>query len=105
MIRRPPRSTLFPYTTLFRSHILLAELNVHVGAVGFQLRNLAGYFDGLRNRANLQRSVESHGRVGAYCNTGDVITFESRILDVHLIAVRYQVSDGEIASIIGTMFV
>src|SRR2546429_9987817 len=24
MIRRPPRSTLFPYTTLFRSHYLLA---------------------------------------------------------------------------------
>src|SRR2546426_1874027 len=24
MIRRPPRSTLFPYTTLFRSHLLLA---------------------------------------------------------------------------------
>src|SRR5437016_10221051 len=23
MIRRPPRSTLFPYTTLFRSHISL----------------------------------------------------------------------------------
>src|SRR2546430_16174414 len=22
MIRRPPRSTLFPYTTLFRSHVL-----------------------------------------------------------------------------------
>src|SRR2546422_10934958 len=27
MIRRPPRSTLFPYTTLFRSHHL-----VHVGS-------------------------------------------------------------------------
>src|SRR2546422_7586936 len=25
MIRRPPRSTLFPYTTLFRSSILLAR--------------------------------------------------------------------------------
>src|SRR2546425_7966058 len=25
MIRRPPRSTLFPYTTLFRSHLHLAE--------------------------------------------------------------------------------
>src|SRR3989449_10956581 len=25
MIRRPPRSTLFPYTTLFRSHLLPAE--------------------------------------------------------------------------------
>src|SRR2546422_11575500 len=24
MIRRPPRSTLFPYTTLFRSHELIA---------------------------------------------------------------------------------
>src|SRR5690349_23985447 len=26
MIRRPPRSTLFPYTTLFRSPALVAEL-------------------------------------------------------------------------------
>src|SRR5258707_10622765 len=25
MIRRPPRSTLFPYTTLFRSSIVLAQ--------------------------------------------------------------------------------
>src|SRR3712207_8534709 len=25
MIRRPPRSTLFPYTTLFRSHRLLRQ--------------------------------------------------------------------------------
>src|SRR2546430_11099104 len=25
MIRRPPRSTLFPYTTLFRSHMQKAE--------------------------------------------------------------------------------
>src|SRR5919106_6980267 len=26
MIRRPPRSTLFPYTTLFRSHLTTASL-------------------------------------------------------------------------------
>src|SRR2546428_5837968 len=25
MIRRPPRSTLFPYTTLFRSHVALSR--------------------------------------------------------------------------------
>src|SRR5258706_2702503 len=32
MIRRPPRSTLFPYTTLFRSHDLkLLPENVHWG--------------------------------------------------------------------------
>src|SRR2546430_12117380 len=29
MIRRPPRSTLFPYTTLFRSHQQLHPLRVH----------------------------------------------------------------------------
>src|SRR5256885_5308732 len=28
MIRRPPRSTLFPYTTLFRSRIRVDELHV-----------------------------------------------------------------------------
>src|SRR3712207_7824214 len=32
MIRRPPRSTLFPYTTLFRS-VVLAGLERHVSQV------------------------------------------------------------------------
>src|SRR2546422_7512492 len=30
MIRRPPRSTLFPYTTLFRSLLVLATQLVHL---------------------------------------------------------------------------
>src|SRR2546426_7511412 len=38
MIRRPPRSTLFPYTTLFRSHEVIA--------IG-HLRRAAGRFLGL----------------------------------------------------------
>src|SRR3712207_9494425 len=29
MIRRPPRSTLFPYTTLFRSHNILTKQQTH----------------------------------------------------------------------------
>src|SRR2546430_12470488 len=39
MIRRPPRSTLFPYTTLFRSpvHIQQVEQLGHVGAAQVQL--------------------------------------------------------------------
>src|SRR5437764_14119049 len=28
MIPRPPRSTLFPYTTLFRSHLVTVEVGV-----------------------------------------------------------------------------
>src|ERR1035441_976190 len=39
MIRRPPRSTLFPYTTLFRSHIAFGahrhiELEIFVARIG-----------------------------------------------------------------------
>src|SRR5258707_6871158 len=33
MIRRPPRSTLFPYTTLFRSEFLWRPIAAVVGAV------------------------------------------------------------------------
>src|SRR5256885_5621486 len=32
MIRRPPRSTLFPYTTLFRSGTPLGAQRLHAGA-------------------------------------------------------------------------
>src|SRR3712207_8890408 len=38
MIRRPPRSTLFPYTTLFRSRGLGARLADRVGGVRLQRR-------------------------------------------------------------------
>src|SRR5256886_11158783 len=34
MIRRPPRSTLFPYTTLFRSGLLLYGMSMIYGATG-----------------------------------------------------------------------
>src|SRR4051812_49644336 len=33
MIRRPPRSTLFPYTTLFRSNALLEFSRIEAGRV------------------------------------------------------------------------
>src|SRR2546430_13669885 len=39
MIRRPPRSTLFPYTTLFRSHAVFTkrrdDLRRHAGEISF----------------------------------------------------------------------
>src|SRR3989449_8349747 len=34
MIRRPPRSTLFPYTTLFRSAAYVAEVEVDLRTCG-----------------------------------------------------------------------
>src|SRR5258708_9368365 len=45
MIRRPPRSTLFPYTTLFRSHALRANRasrRVHVGVLAIERNALHG---------------------------------------------------------------
>src|SRR2546427_6078632 len=33
MIRRPPRSTLFPYTTLFRSHVARSEAAAMSGGI------------------------------------------------------------------------
>src|SRR2546422_8251215 len=46
MIRRPPRSTLFPYTTLFRSRHELddtQELNYHAIAGAIAATGFAGY--------------------------------------------------------------
>src|SRR3712207_7091066 len=41
MIRRPPRSTLFPYTTLFRSHVRLQRgLALHL--LGERAQHLRG---------------------------------------------------------------
>src|SRR3712207_8071687 len=54
MIRRPPRSTLFPYTTLFRSaqeqDVRLLELDVPVVAL-HHLHALVVVVDGDRERA------------------------------------------------------
>src|SRR5256886_3633511 len=41
MIRRPPRSTLFPYTTLFRSHFVKMAHN------GIEYGLMAAYAEGL----------------------------------------------------------
>src|SRR2546422_5323171 len=47
MIRRPPRSTLFPYTTLFRSY---AQESIALTCVG-------------RGEGNIVKQAESHGLV------------------------------------------
>src|SRR5688572_32692791 len=42
MIRRPPKSTLFPYTTLFRSHLFAERANDLVRQAGFARRTRPG---------------------------------------------------------------
>src|SRR3712207_7663874 len=59
MIRRPPRSTLFPYTTLFRSVDLLAPVEgVAVGVAG---RLDVGQGEDLARHAELPRTAGHRG--------------------------------------------
>src|SRR2546421_4120620 len=57
MIRRPPRSTLFPYTTLFRSPVVEVELHVLAvaAAVAGGPEELA--FDGMELHVEQTRRV------------------------------------------------
>src|SRR5256886_13477670 len=62
MIRRPPRSTLFPYTTLFRSVVKRSWCHGHTTAHGAHRRGAApraGQFSGRRRR---HRAGSDHGR-------------------------------------------
>src|SRR2546426_10726103 len=54
MIRRPPRSTLFPYTTLFRSLLSDAERQVYVRAF-----ERTGFTGGINWYRNLDRNWET----------------------------------------------
>src|SRR5256885_12818660 len=57
MIRRPPRSTLFPYTTLFRSAVRERTGIGLVGLVGLLLTGL-GWVGNLRAAINAVSGVE-----------------------------------------------
>src|SRR2546425_4475091 len=64
MIRRPPRSTLFPYTTLFRSHRgPLADVAVHpepLHAHAPRVEGVAQREGGVVGRAGAQARSEEH---------------------------------------------
>src|SRR3989449_10033642 len=92
MIRRPPRSTLFPYTTLFRSH-RCGELRLqHVGQRGrlggwvHRRRDLGGIvFIGLRDRAGIVQVAVGPGapedvrRVAGVLTTETVVEVEGQV--------------------------
>src|SRR3712207_7559130 len=68
MIRRPPRSTLFPYTTLFRSVGVVVGIGV---ARGRRHRRR------VRDRAALRgRHLDRHGRLGVVVERSEQHTSE-----------------------------
>src|SRR5688572_33048519 len=73
MIRRPPRSTLFPYTTLFRS------VGVHDRDTSFSLTDLAR--DGAIDDPILQARGESGGQAIA---AADDLQHRGLVIEVRL---------------------
>src|SRR2546430_9715097 len=71
MIRRPPRSTLFPYTTLFRSRPALArELHLHLPRVhrGRRVLVVDGDSRDLFGRTVFRRSEEHTSELQSQSN-------------------------------------
>src|SRR5207253_4830870 len=60
MIRRPPRSTLFPYTTLFRSHLLTAA--VTLDKTRYKESSEQARFDSLRSEEHTSE-LQSRGHL------------------------------------------
>src|SRR2546426_8505199 len=59
MIRRPPRSTLFPYTTLFRSVVVLEPEQVVADRPADAPSLVAGLFELLRDFQHLGRDRQT----------------------------------------------
>src|SRR2546427_12529270 len=94
MIRRPPRSTLFPYTTLFRSAQQVLKKNVRLASVfpsppfrssdfaGLRRPRLYGFHTGTRSLSNRKgRGRRSGGREREPRRAGEGrLSLESKLL-------------------------
>src|SRR5688572_32400088 len=92
MIRRPPRSTLFPYTTLFRSPATnygTSYLRANGGSqpdvetyLRFDVTGLAGTVDRKSTRLNSSHSQISYA---VFCLKKKKIKYKTSITFIHLI--------------------
>src|SRR5258708_29706644 len=70
MIRRPPRSTLFPYTTLFRSAADVGQRHIHLA---------------VETAGAQQRRIQDVGTVGCSHDDNAEVGLEAVHLDQHLV--------------------
>src|SRR5256885_7185055 len=89
MIRRPPRSTLFPYTTLFRSADLRSyKENVReqsLKAFGHRAQNVVpGSAEEAARRLGQQRSEEHTSELQSPCNLVCRLLLEKKKTSIHV---------------------
>src|SRR3712207_8006232 len=89
MIRRPPRSTLFPYTTLFRSLIVGQARELNVLALGEEAARQIGV-----DAERLKRRIF----LGAALLTATVVAFTGPIGFIGLIVPRSEEHTSELQS-------
>src|SRR5438874_6006118 len=89
MIRRPPRSTLFPYTTLFRSHGGGGESNEFASVCGRILHSRAGV--GMEEDRKSTRLNSSHVEISyaVFCLKKKTVTREVRRQPVNVSPASY----------------
>src|SRR5256885_4143898 len=81
MIRRPPRSTLFPYTTLFRSaFVIVAGPTVFLFEALSE--NIGNYVSGL-----VQRSEEHTSELQSPCNLVCRLLLEKKKKDYNIVKI------------------
>src|SRR2546426_9366163 len=66
MIRRPPRSTLFPYTTLFRSSVLRSRPLCYAGDKGFSQPRIRSWLKRHSVRCVIPRRSDQHPEDGRH---------------------------------------
>src|SRR5258707_2582642 len=67
MIRRPPRSTLFPYTTLFRSRILPEQPEIIAGTPAYMAPEQTGRMNGSVDSRSEEHTSELQSRQYFVC--------------------------------------
>src|SRR2546430_9989737 len=98
MIRRPPRSTLFPYTTLFRSYIMKLKISLMIAKILLKLvfpnygltilliRRSEEHTSELQSQSNLvcrlllEKKKKTNNKITLYINTTDIDYRRVRLL-------------------------
>src|SRR2546428_4521399 len=92
MIRRPPRSTLFPYTTLFRSRILPARSDRARNGRGRAFGSASGHGsrDNCRRDRKSTRLNSSHDQISyaVFCLKKKNVDLECFLHQRHVSAIR-----------------
>src|SRR2546427_3293011 len=93
MIRRPPRSTLFPYTTLFRSRAPLVGRELDLGATRGPPSDAAG--DDRRAPVRVRRSEEHTSELQSQSNLVCRLLLEKKKKKFNTVNMRFEAAAGE----------